>query len=57
MDIDNNNAAADKATAAAGEVHPGNPARFFKLTDLWTNNPAAWFGVIESQFQLRGISY
>ena len=39
MDIDDNNAAANEA--AAGDVHPGNPARFSKLPDLWTNSPAA----------------
>ena len=28
--------------------------RFYKLPDFWSASPAAWFGVIEAQFQLRG---
>ena len=31
-----------------------HPPRFYKLPDFWSTSPAAWFGVIEAQFQLRG---
>ena len=35
----------------------GSPAanqRFYKLPDFWSASPAAWFGVVEAQFLLRG---
>ena len=32
------------------------PTRFFKLPDFWTASPAAWFGVAEAQFLLRGTT-
>lgn len=32
------------------------PAKFFKLPDFWQASPAAWFGVAESQFALRGVT-
>ena len=44
-------AAAAGAAGAAVEA----PTRFFKLPDFWTGSPAAWFGVAEAQFALRGI--
>ena len=47
MDIEENNVAAAQA---------GNPPRFFKLPDFWTASPAAWFGVAEAQFLLRGTA-
>ena len=28
--------------------------RFYKLPDFWSASPAAWFGVVEAQFLLRG---
>ena len=31
-------------------------ARYFKLPDFWGASPVAWFGVVESQFRLRGIT-
>ena len=31
-----------------------HPPRFYKLPDFWSASPAAWFGVIEAQFQLCG---
>jgi len=37
-------------TAAAGQQ-----AKFFKLPDFWPASPAAWFGVVESQFTLRSV--
>lgn len=42
--------------AAAGGAAAG-PAgsRFFKLPDFWAASPVAWFGVVESQFRLRGV--
>ena len=33
-----------------------HPPRFYKLPDFWSASPAAWFGVIEAQFQLRGTT-
>ena len=33
-----------------------HPPRFYKLPDFWSASPAAWFGVIEAQFQLRGTN-
>ena len=32
------------------------PTRFFTLPDFWTASPAAWFGVAEAQFLLRGTT-
>ena len=32
------------------------PTRIFKLPDFWTASPAAWFGVAEAQFLLRGTT-
>ena len=31
-----------------------HPTRLYKFPDFWSASPAAWFGVIEAQFQLRG---
>ena len=51
MDVEENNA------AAAGNQPAGqSPPRFFKLPDFWTASPAAWFGVAEAQFLLRGTT-
>ena len=51
MDVKEDNA----ATIQAGNPPAGQaPPRFFKLPDLWTASPAAWFGVAEAQFLLRG---
>ena len=47
MDIEENNFAAAQA---------GIPPRFFKLPVYWTASPAAWFGVAEAQFFLRGTA-
>ncbi len=46
----------DNAAAAAGNQPAGQPPRFFKLSDFWTASPAAWFGVAEAQFLLRGTA-
>jgi len=43
-------AANDAAATAAGQQ-----AKFFKLPDFWPASPAAWFGVVESQFRLRNV--
>ena len=37
-------------------VIANHPPRFYKLPDFWSASPAAWFGVIEAQFQLRGTT-
>lgn len=51
MNLHEDDAAAQVAAAAAGQ-----PPRFFKLPDFWTASPAAWFGVAEAQFLLRGTA-
>lgn len=43
-------AAVPDAAALAAEA-----GKYFKLTDFWPSSPHAWFGVIESQFMLRGV--
>lgn len=35
-------------------VNPVN-TRYFKLPDFWPSSPHAWFGIIESQFELRNV--
>ena len=50
MDVQEDN------VAAAGNQPAGQPPRFFKLPDFWTASPAAWFGVAEAQFLLRGTA-
>ena len=47
MSVHKDDAAAQLAVAA-------QPPCFFKLPDFWTAIPAAWFGVAEAQFLLRG---
>lgn len=42
------------------EQPPVQPAiaattRYFKLPDFWPSSPHAWFGIIESQFELRNV--
>ena len=44
--MEENNAAANAAA----------PTRFFKLPDFWTGSPAAWFGIVEAQFEMREIT-
>ena len=29
---------------------------FFKLPDFWPATPLAWFGIVESQFRIRGVT-
>jgi len=58
---DDNNARSGAAAppAAAPVVPPEAPPaenRYFKLPDFWSGSPAAWFGVAEAQFDLRGIT-
>ena len=36
------------------EAAPAANQRFYKLPDFWSASPAAWFGVVEAQFLLRG---
>jgi hypothetical protein len=42
----------DVAVAVAANA----PTRYFKLPDFWSSSPHAWFGVVESQFDLRNIT-
>ena len=44
----------DEATDHLAVTAPTGPSRFFKLPVFWTASPAAWFGVTEAQFLLRG---
>ena len=53
MDIEEDNTAAVQAGNPPAELPP---PRFFKLPDFWTASPAAWFGVAEAQFLLRGTA-
>jgi len=46
----------DAAAPAAGAAGPAGSAKFFKLPDFWPSTSAAWFGVAESQFALRGVT-
>ena len=46
----------DAADQLAVAAPPGQPPRFFKLPDFWTASPAAWLGVAEAQFLLRGTT-
>ena len=48
--------AAAAAAAAADFAPQQGQSRFFKLPDFWTASPAAWFGVAEAQFLLRGVN-
>ena len=38
------------ANAAAAPTH------FFKLPDFWTGSPAAWFSIVEAQFEMREVT-
>ena len=31
-------------------------SHFFKLPDFWPASPLTWFGIIEAQFDLRGVT-
>jgi len=46
--------AAVDAGVAAGQPSTAQ-AKFFKLPDFWPASPAAWFGVVDSQFRLRAV--
>ena len=46
----------DDAAAQMAAAVPTGPPRFFKLPDFLTASPAAWFGVTEVQFLLRGTT-
>jgi len=49
-------AAAAAGEAAAGEAAAGGAGKYFKLPDFWPSSIAAWFGVAEAQFDLRGVT-
>ena len=46
----------EENNAAAGVANDASSRRFFKLPDFWVSSPVAWFGVVESQFTMRGIT-
>ena len=46
----------DEAAAHLAAAMPTGPPRFFKLPNFWIASPAAWFGVAEAQFLLRGTT-
>ena len=45
-------AVAGNNAAAAAEPH----GKFFKLPDFWVNSVPAWFGIAESQFNIRSVT-
>jgi len=47
--------AADQAAGNAAAAAAQGRGKFFKLPDFWPSSPAAWFGVVERQFLLRGV--
>lgn len=48
--------APDAANAANAADNAASSSRFFKLPDFWTGSAAAWFGVAEAQFNIRGVT-
>ena len=40
----------------AAAESPAGPIKFFKLPDFWASSPAAWFGIVESHFRMRGVT-
>ena len=38
----------------ADENAANHRQRYYKLPDSWSASPAAWFGIVEAQFLIRG---